>query len=316
MEVQKRVKPVTSFSDPKIITTLNDSQLAEVISITSYALGGKSLDDFAIDFPVWKRVGLDEPRGIFRFAAVENNRVLGGAFLRTAKIWINDGHTLPVAIVGGVAVDPSVRGRGIGGKILTAVMAQVDSLRIPLTVLWGIPSRLYENFGFSPLPGQIEVLLDESPKKDSLPKENVTGLTGEWISGYHFDIFQKRLSVREGLALQNADISWYSLHSRVQWWRYLEKGQMKAYFGTGRGIDLAGIVHEWWVEKRECLPAYLVELQKKTQAHALISSARHKSFFSEKGYPVNEQTLCLARVSGPLAVKDLSSIWFWGLDSA
>jgi len=78
---------------------------------------------------------------------VDEGRVLGGLFADPqGQSW--GGRVVPAVCIGGVAIDPTMRRRGVATRLLTAVLDEFRSAGTPLAVLHASNHALYRKLGF------------------------------------------------------------------------------------------------------------------------------------------------------------------------
>jgi len=81
------------------------------------------------------------------FGAFAGGRPAGAARFHDMRQWWH-GRAVPMAGIGGVAVAPEDRGRGIGRQLVTSVLAEVAARGYPLSVLYPATMPLYRSLGW------------------------------------------------------------------------------------------------------------------------------------------------------------------------
>ncbi len=262
---------------------------------------------FYDDFPVW-----DPAAGVStrRFGAWDpaTGRLLGCALARTAELIAPGGGRQPVGIVGGVATDPLARGRGLARRLTGSAIEWLASRGVPAVALWGEARGLYTSLGFAPTGRQLRVVLG--------------GLAGAAASaasvheGWDDSLLALLRERRErGLRLTGGDRAWVRAHRHVQWRWLGEPGAARAAIAVGKGIDLAGIVHEL-IGAPEDLRALLAHARDEGIAReAIVPEARIGELGLELVRERILESVCLLRMLDPTRWR-ADSLWFWGIDGA
>lgn len=270
---------------------------------------------FVDDFPVWNP---NLNREILRWSLRDpGGRLLSTASVRFTRVQIPGSSPLQVALMGAVASLPGCHGRGFATQVFGEALRYVEaSSQSDIAVLWGSEVNFYSRFGFQLMGDQIQVPLNSinSP---------MTPLSGKVELGWSPKIFQWLLKRKNGLALSESDYSWVSQHTNVLWCSWVDQGEIKAYAGIGRGIDLPNMVHEWG--GYPCaLKALLNSVRGKIPGLTLIGPKSEISSFDLVSDVdlFRREHLCLAKMirseKKEEAVNHFSNggIWFWGLDGA
>ncbi|MGI9471906.1 MAG: GNAT family N-acetyltransferase [Rubripirellula sp.] len=116
-----------------------DGSLDQYVSLAGEAL--LSHEQHAWEMYV-DRVGRENLRGVYR-----DDRLAGGmAFYRMGQYF--GGNALDCAGFSGVAISPTERGNGAGGKLLKSVLGEIRDEGIPIASLYASTQSLYRGLGF------------------------------------------------------------------------------------------------------------------------------------------------------------------------
>jgi GNAT superfamily N-acetyltransferase len=264
--------------------------LAQLLALLNAAFEVPAGSSFYDDFPVW------DPRhgaGVFRLGAFAADRLVAAAMVRLAELKAPGGD-LTVALIGGVATDPSWRGRGLASRLVPLAVEWAKERSAALALLWGSEHSLYQRLGFELCGEQARVPLASLRRYGKFPEL-------EAGSGWSPSLFKCLEGRPGGIRLRRADRIWMRAHRNVSWRWLGDPRAPRAYAAVGRGIDLQGLVHEWGGE-REALAELLARLEAETPGLQLLGGP---GLFNQYGIQFDEsriEYLCMARVLDPRAV--------------
>ena len=268
---------------------------------------------FFDDFPIWDP---RQPAIALRFGAFIGNDLVSCIGLRYAQLRLG-GMLLPVALIGAVATDVRYQGRGLASEMVSFVTDLADQRKCVGAFLWGSEYALYGRQGFELAGAQY-----------SIPLERL----GDWLeafgaveasaarpgTGWRNDLMPLLEARPGGLSLNELDQPWLSEHKNVEW-RWMERsGRITAYAAVGRGIDLAGYIHEWGGNRGD-LAQILTILRDESRGLSLLTSRRALIDLGIAETAVAPESLCLAkRLSASQGLDEAiwNDLWFWGLDGA
>lgn len=257
------------------------------------------------DFPIWAAgASLDRIRiGVYR-----QDLLLNAACARVARMKIGD-RTVPMGLIGAVVTRPEFRGAGLAGRTIATALEWLQTRGAVFAVLWGTASNLYSRLGFEPFGEQADSLLVDlalRPARSETVQE-----------GWHPEIFPLLRERIGGLDLSAEDRSWVEQHRNVRWFWTGPAARPTAYAALGKGIDLAGFVHEWGGE-REALHALLSGVRDRVPTARILGSPRTLAHYGLVPIPAATAPVCLARVIDVEAVRGIegADFWLWGLDGA
>lgn len=171
----------------------------------------------------------------------ENDRVLSHIGVKERIISIS-GEDIPVAMLGGIAVDGDFRGKGYFQTLLQDVLAEKRS-DTALFLLWSNQESLYSKYGFYLCGRQYE--FNQTNKKSGFKKTIYEQLSQKQkieIQGLYENSFKKLY-----LSLYRDSSDWSLLGKITSSELYIreEENKISDYFFLGKGQDLTGIIHEY-----------------------------------------------------------------------
>lgn len=253
---------------------------------------------FFDDFPVWdERHGFD----VCRLGAYVGSRLIASACARMTRL----ASGAPVAIVGAVATDESWRGKGVASSLVAQLLSRIEKRGLAGIFLWSGQREFYSRLGFDVYGDQARVALAELP---AFRSEEMSFGTG-WVPS----LMPYLLTRAGGLRIEAKDLAWVASHRNIQWFWTGSAEAPSSYAAVGKGIDLAGIVHEWGGDV-QVLRALLAHIAERVPGAELISPvSRLVELGAEPGSEIREP-LCLAKILDPTQMPE--ELWFWGLDGA
>ena len=273
----------------------------------SSGFGITGLRSFFDDFPVWREASGARIR---RIGAFVGDKLVATAALRYGQLRLGESQTA-IAVVGCVVTDAEYRGQGLASRAVTELLAEATSGGAAIAVLFGSEASLYSRLGFRYAGVQERVGLDTL----SLPQSR--GFP-EVQRGWKPNLFECLQARKGGLVLAPSDAQWVSRHLNSEWFSMGDYNHPTAYACLGKGIDLAGIVHEWGGDS-EALQGLLSQLREERSGLQIIGSPdqlRSAGIYSEQSL---KEPLCMAkslRTEWGEAVLASPDFWLWGLDGA
>lgn len=95
----------------------------------------------------WKQAHAALIDGGTSLGAFVGGRLAGAAYYHDMRQWWY-GRSLPMAGVAGVKMAPEYRGRGIGRRMMTGLLAQIAEQGYPLSALWPATMPVYRSLGW------------------------------------------------------------------------------------------------------------------------------------------------------------------------
>ncbi len=206
-----------------------------------------------------------------------------------------------IVLIGGVATAPAARGLGLATDLTRSCLQWAQAIGASGVYLWGSELKLYGALGFELCGEQYRAVVEPGASSDAAVQEG-------WVPA----IFELRRECDEGLVLTDGDLRWFSAHRSVRWFWSGDAARPAAYVGVGRGIDLAGIAHEWGGEPA-ATQALLGRVARLIPGLQVIGSRRG---LVRLGYDPSTAIQERLALGAPLASAALApeGLWFWGLD--
>jgi len=300
--MEAHVNPNEADRPLKIDMIRNDAALKQFSTLLDKAFCLPAGSHYLDDFPVWDERCIPSGADLLKIGAFDGDLLVSSVAIRMAELKDLTGGIVPIAIVGAVATDEAWRGRGLASKTVSLALEWAVGKRAALAVLWGSEHSLYGKLGFLLRGKQVRV-----------PLAGFQGLGSVAVQTGWTDALFPLLKARpQGLRLREADLAWVRAHKNVKWFWTGDPGKPNAYAALGKGIDLAGMIHEWGGARKELVQLFAA-IEREHPGSELLGSP---TLMSEQGIlpPESSEPLCLAKVLEPgRAPQDF---WLWGLDSA
>lgn len=309
---------------------------------------------FLDDFPIWDADLMPDGESLARLGAFSPSESVGAhgksktlvasAGVRLGRLKATGSGYLKVGMIGAVATHPAYRGQGLASKLVVDAVDWAQKRGAAAVFLWGSEHSFYRRLGFELCGEQAIVPLNDVEWGEFGQEEPLR-------EGWTPALFDVLVSREGGLALEPDDRIWLEAQRSVKWYWIGPAEKPSAYAAVGRGIDLAGLVHEWGGEPRS-LKALLGRLKSLHPEASILGSPSILRRFGFAERFSRTEFLCLARILAPreiLAAYDiprangrtlpgagqlsryffgpdsepgeLSSgslrlpLWFWGLDA-
>ena len=218
----------------KVISGSGSVQELSHLLNSSFNLRGE--ENFLDDFPIWNPSLLSS--SVFRVGVYKKSLLVSSAGIRLCHLKTGIHNTVKIALIGGVATLPEYRGVGFASAALSFLTRWAQDQGVSFIALWGAEDSLYRKLGFELCGAQVRVPILSLGVDRVFESDLVT-------SGWDAEIFRLMRNRLSGLVLQEEDRTWVEGHKNVDWFSLKENNICIAYAAVGRGIDLAGIVHEW-----------------------------------------------------------------------
>lgn len=225
-----------------------------------------------------------------------------------------------LTLVGAISVLKSYRGKGLAKKITLELLNWAKGKESLAALLWSSQGMLYQGLGFREFGNQFRyplrgMFLDpQSYDPSESPGYQIIG-----NESWRPELLGSLMSHRHGgLMLCHEDNSWLTQHKNVKWFWVQKYESVIAYAAYGRGIDMAGVIHEWGGEKQYLTQIFQLILNCEPQAWILGNS-----FLFEK-LGISASVLLAEAICEPLAwafvfdqdiAKVEKDLWIWGLDA-
>jgi hypothetical protein len=146
----------------------------------------------------------------------------------------NHPHYPMVALIGGVCLDPALRGQGLFHSFFTSVQKNINT---PLMVLWSDKAALYQKYGFKE-QGMTYVYRGQSPNPQF--PTHIKEMNSSIDSIRMLKDYNEHLASHYSLIRDLSDIELIKESSMKIF------GDHNIYFILGKGFDLENTVHEFF----------------------------------------------------------------------
>jgi predicted acetyltransferase len=116
------------------------------------------------------------------FGAFDGDRPAGAAMFHDMRQWWC-GRPVPMAGVAAVMVAPEDRGRGIGRRVMTAVLDEVAARGYPLSALYPATTPLYRSLGWELAGVRETAVIPARSLRDLVPPDPVVPATADVTAG-------------------------------------------------------------------------------------------------------------------------------------
>lgn len=194
----------------------------------------KKPNQFAVDFaPLVSEsnfhncfIMIDENENVLAHIGVCERRILG----------------IPVAMLGGIAVDEKHRGKGHFKELIQDVMAEKRS-DVAFFILWSDQEDLYKKYGFHLCGTQIEIAQSKNPK--DFTKTQLSGLSDPQFKQVQ-QLYNKSFA-NLYTSIERTAEEWQELLKITSTDLYIQEsaGIISDYFFMNKGQDLNDIIFEY-----------------------------------------------------------------------
>lgn len=254
----------------------------------------------------WPQLYRNDGDGLF-FVVTDGDRLLSHCAGRVVTLHDERGAH-DVGLIGSVATDPAMRGRGLASEVLAAAIAEMAP-RTDRLLLWAERPELYERAGFAPSAPETCLALARRPRRPT--DDVVRALTIDDHRAVHALHEQKPWRVARSLTTMSTLLSTPGMTTVV-----LERaGEVRAYACTGKGADLQGHWHEFGGTDRDVAALLPAAMHVVEQIEAVLLLPPYRDELREL---LGEQVVGEAQVPGPMVRStDGAAVasWIDGLDS-
>lgn len=168
----------------------------------------------------------------------ENSRPLGGAALAVRR-WTTPRGPLQLGLIGSVATDPELRGRGIARNVLTACERELADRGCPVAMLWADDAAFYAHLGYTAAGTEYVAVVDRALPSDA------GGACREFTEADldYVELLRLREPSRSNRSRNESLTAFRGSGTRVLV-HTDANGEIDGYLAVGRGQDLPGVAHE------------------------------------------------------------------------
>lgn len=168
----------------------------------------------------------------------ENDKVIAHLGVKVRDLNIND-HKIPLAMMGGIAVDEAYRGKGLFSYMMSEVK-KIHHDNIGAFILWSDLPSMYEKHGFY-LCGSQYPFARRSEKTRYQLLDNASSEEQQKIKAIYQHFFQKHFAY-----IERTQSDWDQLfQSKISHIWVNDRSNITSYFVQNKGMDLHNIIHEY-----------------------------------------------------------------------
>ncbi len=229
-----------------------------------------------------------------------------------------------VGLVGNVATDPSMQGRGHMRKLLSNLEEIGKRQNLDALVLWSDLDQFYHKLGYESVGQELHLGFPKTdPKRPS--SRNFDGefqLNGPLQSRD----FERMMALRPSLPLTlSRNASEFARLMNIPWldnFRILRGDEIVGSALIGKGYDMVGVIHEWGATDQETLLALIDHMADALPFESLMLlvpdriDASWKSLLVKYSESHEKHPMALVKyLLNKERTEDYSSLFVWGLDS-
>lgn len=172
------------------------------------------------------------------FILVENEKVIAHLGVKIRNITLQE-ELLPIAMLGGIAVDSHYRGQGLLSFMMNEIKEAFNN-DVCAFILWSDLISLYEKYGFF-LCGPQYPLSRKSEKNTYHLLTNATEAEKNQIKILHHHYFKKHYAF-----IERTQLDWEQLFNSKSCEIWVnDPNNLTSYFIKNKGQDLQNIIHEY-----------------------------------------------------------------------
>lgn len=172
------------------------------------------------------------------YILAEDEKVIAHLGVKIRDINIDE-KKIPVAMMGGIAVDEEYQGQGIFSYMMNEVK-KIHHAEVAAFILWSDLASMYEKHGFY-LCGSQYPLARNSRENNYIHLINANGSEQKEIKKIHKNFFQKHFAY-----IERTESDWQQLFTSKSCEIWVNDRQnITSYFIKNKGQDLHNIIHEY-----------------------------------------------------------------------
>lgn len=185
-----------------------------------------------------------------RVEALEENDEVVSTCAWIARTLATEAVDVPTAFIGSVATCPTIRGRGLGSRVLAETLGKAKAQGAAFSLLWADEPEWYQARGWIPF-GTENVFVIEHGNAILLPEPTgVRPATHDDASAIH-GLYSQHTS--RTLRIKEETESLLNMPN-MQTYVCEHEGNVVGYACMGRGEDLQHVIHEWGGSPEGVLP--------------------------------------------------------------
>jgi GNAT superfamily N-acetyltransferase len=229
-----------------------------------------------------------------------------------------------VGLIGNVATDPGMRGRGHMRELLSDLEDIAVRQGLSALILWSDLDSFYHKLGYESLGQELHLGFAKSDKN----RPSAQSFRGQFILNGELSATERQamLSLRPSLPLTlERSAEEFQLQMSIPWldcFCAYRDGELTAFLLVGKGYDMVGVIHEWGASDLTGLMA-LIDYAATTLPFESIMLLVPEHIDTE--WTSSLVSLSESHERRPMALvkylyqkqkrEDYSSLFVWGLDS-
>ncbi len=229
-----------------------------------------------------------------------------------------------IGLVGNVATDPSMQGRGHMRELLSKLEDIATRQSLSALVLWSDLDQFYHKLGYESVGQELHLGFAKVDKRRPSSKSYLGSfqLNGPLVEGE----WEAMLALRPNLPLTlERSIEEFQQQLTIPWldcFRAYRGGKLSAYILIGKGYDMVGVMHEWGASDIQDLLSLIDHVAKTLPFESLMLLVPESIDLNWKKELIRlaesheKHSMALIKyLSQTQKREDLSSLFVWGLDS-
>lgn len=268
---------------------------------------------------------LSEEARTTSYCLKSNNRICSHANLWPRSVIDRQGRVKgQIGLVGNVATDPSMQGRGHMRELLSKLEEIAKKQSLDALVLWSDLDQFYHKLGYESVGQELHLGYPKTDSKRSNSKSfpGEFRLNGELAAGE----IERMMALRPiiPLTLERSSLEFKKLLT-IPWldcFRMYRHGELVGSALIGKGYDMVGVIHEWGATDVDMMMILIDHIAKTLPFEALMllvpesieSSWRSVLVKHSESYEKHPMAL-VKYLNTKEKREDISSLFIWGLDS-
>ena len=268
---------------------------------------------------------LSESDNQFSYCHAVENKIVSHANL-WPRIWSDatTGKKFKVGLIGNVATDESMRGRGLMSSLFEELNKIAEQSGLEALILWSDLLPFYQKLGYNAHSREIRCFFNCETLRQLKNTRNFLPIEADRLSPSDCQlILNNRFSLPA--TLDRAAEEFKSLLHIPVTDLFLEQSQGKSFGILGKGYDMGGVIHEWGANSKEDLLDMAIVIANTYDFEDLVILCPGNipedwlTFLGEKAANVENHPMALVKSMGgsnsSQILESIASGFIWGLDS-
>lgn len=287
----------------------------------------KCLRPDPLPFPIRDEypIVLAEEGRVYSYCQNQNNRMCSHANLWPRNVIDRQGRVKGhIALVGNVATDPAMQGRGHMRELLSNLEDIAIRQNLSALVLWSDLDQFYHKLGYESVGQELHLGFAKEDKKRPSHRSylGTFQLNGDVSEQERSAMLSLRPAVAMTLERSTEEFRRQLTIPWLDCFRAYRGEELAAYVLIGKGYDMVGVMHEWGAKSLEDLLALIDFVAATLPFESLMllvpdgMDTTWKSTLTGFSESYEKHPMALVKyLSQTQKREDLSSLFVWGLDS-